>query len=49
MDMRGNESSCVIKNEEIDRLDLPKKGTYLRCDKEKARNYFRNKELFNCV
>lgn len=44
MDIRGNESSCVIENEEIDRLDLPKEGTYLRCDKEKAKNYLWNKE-----
>lgn len=44
MDIRGNESSCVIENEKIDRLDLPKEGTYLRCDKEKAKNYLWNKE-----
>lgn len=44
MDIQGNESSCVIENEKIDRLDLPKEGTYLRCDKEKARNYLWNKE-----
>ncbi len=29
MDMWGNESSCVIENEKIDRLDLPKKGHIL--------------------
>lgn len=44
MNVQGNESSCVIENEKVDRLDLPKKGTYLRCDKEKARNYLWNKK-----
>jgi hypothetical protein len=44
MDMQGNERSCIIEKEKIDRLDLPKEGTYLRYDKEKAKNYLWNKE-----
>lgn len=43
-DSHGHESSCIIKNDKIDRLDLPKEGTYIRCDKEKAKNYLWNKE-----
>ena len=42
MDLQGNENSCIIENVRIDRLDLPKEGTYIRCDKEKARNYLWN-------
>lgn len=44
MDIQGNENSSIIKKEEIDSLDLPKEGTYIRCDKEKAKNYIWNKE-----
>lgn len=44
MDLHGHESSCIIENDKIDRLDLPKDGTYIRCDKEKAKNYLWNKE-----
>lgn len=45
MDLQGNENSCIIENVRIDRLDLPKEGTYIKCDKEKARNYLWNKEF----
>ena len=45
MDLQGNENSCIIENVRIDRLDLPKEGTYIRCDKENARNYLWNKEF----
>ena len=44
MDLHGHESSCIIEKDKIDRLDLPKEGTYIRCDKEKAKNYLWNKE-----
>lgn len=45
MDMQGNESSCEMDIAEVDRLDLPKERTYIRCDKEKAQNYLWKKEL----
>lgn len=44
MDLEGKESSCIIEKDKIDRLDLPKEGTYIRCDKEKAKCYLWNKE-----
>lgn len=44
MDLQGHERSYVIERDKIDRLDLPKEGTYIRCDKESARNYVWNKE-----
>lgn len=44
MDLQGNESSYIVDSDEIDRLDLPKEGTFLRCDKEKATEYLKNKE-----
>lgn len=44
MDLQGHENSCIIENDKIDRLDLPKEGTYIRCDKEKAKDYLWNKE-----
>lgn len=39
MDIHGKESSHRIAQDRIDRLDLPKAGTYLKCDKEKANQY----------
>ena len=39
MDMEGTEKSYEINTEEIDPLDLPKPGTFIRCNKEKAQNY----------
>ena len=39
MDIYGNEKSESIQMKDIDRLDLPKEGTYIRCDKEKAEMY----------
>lgn len=44
MDLQGNENSFETETDKIDRLDLPKKGTFIRCDKEKAQNYLWNKE-----
>lgn len=35
----GTEKSYEINTEEIDPLDLPKPGTFIRCNKEKAQNY----------
>lgn len=43
MDLEGRETSSIIDNDKIDRLDLPKDGTYVRCNKEHARNYLWNK------
>ena len=40
-DLNGRENSHIIENDKIDRLDLPKDGIYIRCDKEKARHYLR--------
>ena len=36
--------SYVIKSEEIDRLNLPKEGMYIKDNKESARNYLWSKE-----
>lgn len=44
MDMQGHEESRFIETDQIDRLDLPKEGTYLRCDKDKARDYLGNRQ-----
>ena len=44
MDLQGNEKSYVIKSDEIDRLDLPKDGIYIKDNKEDARNYLWSKE-----
>lgn len=44
MDLQGDERSSIIDNDKIDRVDLPKEGTYVRCNKEQARNYLWNKK-----
>lgn len=44
MDLQGNETSRLVKRDDIDELDLPEKGTYIRCNKEKAMDYLWNKE-----
>lgn len=44
MDLQGVESSYIIQKEQIDRLDLPKEGTFIRCNKEKAKSYLWKKE-----
>ncbi|KSV57563.1 hypothetical protein [Acetivibrio ethanolgignens] len=44
MDIHGKEKSSVIDTEAVDKLDLPKSGTFIRCDKETAYNYLWNKE-----
>lgn len=36
MDMNGKEKSYEINIKEIDPLDLPKPGTFIRCNKKKA-------------
>lgn len=46
MDLQGKESSYVIRSEEIDRLDFPKEGMYIKDNKESARNYLWNKRNF---
>lgn len=44
MDLDGKEESMVANANKIDRLDLPREGTYLRCNKEEARLYLLGKE-----
>ena len=44
MDLKGNETSSIINNGQIDRLDIPREGTYVKCNKAKARNYLWNKK-----
>lgn len=44
MNLQGDESSYIIASDEIDRLDLPKEGTYIRDNKEDAKNYLWSKE-----
>lgn len=44
MDMNGEEKSSFISQNEIDRLDLPEEGTYLKCNTVHALNYLWNKE-----
>ena len=39
MDLDGNEVSRVVESDKIDRLDLPKEGVDIRCDKTKVYNY----------
>lgn len=43
MNLDGKEESAVVDVNTIDRLDLPKEGTYLRCNKEDARLYLLGK------
>ncbi len=43
MDLQGKERSQIIYPNQIDSLDLPKPKTYLRCDKEKAKDYLYRK------
>ena len=45
MDLKGNEKSYKEITEDIDELDLPKAGIYVRCEKEEAENYIWKKEL----
>lgn len=44
MDLQGNESSCIVDTGSVDRLDLPEEGTFIRCDKNKARSYLWKKQ-----
>ncbi|MFR8247622.1 MAG: hypothetical protein ACLU9V_07030 [Roseburia sp.] len=44
MDLQGCEKSSVIDTAKMDRMDLPKEGTLVRCDKEKAREYLHKSE-----
>lgn len=44
MDLEGNEKSVIKSLREIDRLDLPEEGTWIRCDEEAALAYLREKE-----
>lgn len=43
-DIHGNEQSFPIDSETIDELDLPKRGTMLRCDRESALDYVMGKD-----
>lgn len=45
MNLQGEEQSWIIETKVLDKLDLPKKGTYIKCNKEKALNYLRTKEV----
>lgn len=45
LDLSGKEKSYNIESSKVDLLDLPEEGVYLRCDKEKARDYLWSKEL----
>lgn len=45
MDIRGCEDSVEVRAADIDPLDLPQPGTFVRCDKEAARNYLWGKEF----
>lgn len=44
-DLQGMESSIIIKTDEVDRLDLPKDGTLLKCNQTAAKAYLMNKRL----
>ena len=44
MNLQGGESSYIIASDEVDRLDLPKEGTYIKDNKEDAKNYLWSKE-----
>ena len=46
MDMNGEEESYEINTKEINPLDLPKPGTFIRCNKAKAQNYLLQKEAW---
>ena len=48
MNLQGDESSYIIASDEIDRLDLPKEGKYIRNNKENVMMNFRNKEV-SCI
>lgn len=44
MDLQGKECSEMKDINSVDRLDLPEEGTFIRCDKNKARNYLWKKQ-----
>lgn len=44
MDLAGNETGMIVQTSKIDRLDLPKDGTLLQCDKDDFERYLRSKE-----
>lgn len=45
MDTRGCEASVDVRAADIDPLDLPQPGTFVRCNKELARNYLWGKDF----
>ena len=45
MDLQGKETSNIIERDEIDPLDLPRKGTLLCCNQNLAKNYLIEKNL----
>lgn len=38
-DLQGKETSCIVQTSDIDKLDLPKEGVFLKGNKEKIRNF----------
>lgn len=48
-DLQGVEKSKVIKSFDIDPLDLPEEGTFLRCDVESAKQYLYQKQLIDSL
>ena len=47
MDLQGSEKSYIVKVDEIDRLDLPKEGTFLRCNKDMKSYIVENFKFYN--
>nr|WP_305136633.1 hypothetical protein [uncultured Schaedlerella sp.] len=43
-DLQGHEKSCMINTYDVDPLDLPMTGTFLKCDTESANQYLMDKE-----
>lgn len=44
MDLQGNESNSETEVSELDELDLPKRGTFVKCNTEEAYNYLWKKQ-----
>ncbi len=54
MDINGNENSFQKDIKDIDPLDLPKKETYIKCDKIEVKNFLEKIEniytsVYNCL
>lgn len=48
MDLKGDEESVIINRSELDRLDLPKEGTYVK-DNDDNKTFVWKKELENII